>query len=128
MIKKFCSFCLLLIWLGLIFGFSQENGSESSGMSEKLIKGVVMIFTDIDSDNEKLGEIVNKYSNMNNQKYLGKKVKVLLVGISGKDDTKLYGYTETMKLVNVDCDKSLMGQIVEVEITEAKSFSLDGRV
>ncbi len=55
MIKKFCSFCLLLIWLGLIFGFSQENGSESSGMSEKLIKGVVMIFTDIDSDNEKLG-------------------------------------------------------------------------
>ncbi len=62
MIKKFCSFCLLLIWVGLIFGFSQENGSESSGMSEKLIKGVVMIFTDIDSDNEKLGEIVNKYS------------------------------------------------------------------
>lgn len=74
----------------------------------------------------RLNEIVNKYSNMNNQKYLDKTVKVLLVGESEKDFNKLYGYTETMKLVNVECDKKLIGQIVDVKITEAKSFSLDG--
>ena len=76
----------------------------------------------------RLNEIVNKYSNMNNQKYLGKNVKVLLVGVSEKDSNKLYGYTETMKLVNVECDKNLLGSIVDVKITEAKSFSLDGKV
>ena len=76
----------------------------------------------------RLNEIVNKYSNMNNQKYLNSIVKVLLVGKSEKDDTKLYGYTETMKLVNVIGDENLIGQIVDVKITEAKSFSLDGIV
>lgn len=75
----------------------------------------------------RLNEIVNKYSNMNNQKYLNETVKVLLVGDSEKDGSKLYGYTETMKLVNVECDKNLIGQIVDVRITEAKSFSLDGK-
>ncbi len=76
----------------------------------------------------RLNEVVNKYSNMNNQTYLGTKQKVLLVGVSEKDENKLYGYTETMKLVNVTCDKSLIGQIVDVTITDAKSFSLDGEV
>lgn len=75
----------------------------------------------------RLNEMVNKYSNMNNQKYLNETVKVLLVGDSEKDGSKLYGYTETMKLVNVECDKNLIGQIVDVRITEAKSFSLDGK-
>ena len=76
----------------------------------------------------RLNEIVNKYSNMNNQKYLNTVQKVLLVGTSEKDENKLYGYTETMKLVNVACDSSLVGSIVDVKITEAKSFSLDGIV
>lgn len=62
MIRRICSFCLLLVWLGLIFGFSNENGNESSGMSEKLIKGVVTIFTDIDENSEKMESIVDKYS------------------------------------------------------------------
>ena len=76
----------------------------------------------------RLNEVVNKYSNLNNQKYLDQTVKVLLVGVSEKDSSKLYGYTETMKLVNVECDANLLGEIVDVKITEAKSFSLDGKV
>lgn len=77
---------------------------------------------------QRLNKLINEYSNMNNQKYLNETVKVLLVGTSEKDSNKLYGYTETMKLVNVSCDKELLGQIVDVKITEAKSFSLDGKV
>ena len=75
---------------------------------------------------QELNKLVNKYSLMNNKKLLNKKVKVLLSGISEKDSNKLYGYTDTMKLVNVECDKSLIGTIQEVTITDAKSFSLDG--
>ena len=73
-----------------------------------------------------LNDLVNKYSNMNNKKYLNKTVKVLLQDVSDKDSNKLMGYTETMKLVNVSCDKKYLGKIVNVKITDAKSFSLDG--
>ena len=74
----------------------------------------------------KLNETINKYSLENNLKYIGRIEKVLLTDISEKDNSKLCGYTETMKLVNVICDKSLIGTIQNVKITNAKSFSLDG--
>ena len=32
-----------------------------------------------------------------------------------------------MKLVNIEGSKSLIGKIVDVEITDTKSFSLDGK-
>lgn len=74
----------------------------------------------------KLNKIVNKYSNENNSKYLDKVVKVLALGKSEKGDDKLMGYTENMKLVNFIGDKSLIGKIVDVKITDTKSFSMDG--
>ena len=76
----------------------------------------------------KLNEIVNKYSRLNNEKYLNKKVPVLIEGINKKDPNKVFGYTDTMKLVNVKGSKDLIGQIVDVTITDAKSFSLDGEI
>ncbi len=75
---------------------------------------------------QRLNEIVNKYSKENNEKYINTYQKVLLIGESEKDENKLYGYTETMKLVNVECSKDLIGNIELVKITDAKSFSLDG--
>lgn len=76
----------------------------------------------------KLNEIVNKYSRLNNEKYLNKKVPVLIEGINKKDPNKVFGYTDTMKLVNVKGSKDLIGQIVDVTIIDAKSFSLDGEI
>lgn len=104
------------------FIYSPREGTPAAKMKDEIPLSVK------EERLHRLNEIVNKYSNMNNQKYLGKTVKVLLVGYSEKDDNKLYGYTETMKLVNVLCDSSLLGNIVDVKITEAKSFSLDGEV
>jgi len=76
---------------------------------------------------QKLNELVNYYSNKNNQKLLNKEVDVLILGVSDKDKNKVYGYTDTMKLVNVDGPKDIIGEIVKVKITDAKSFSLDGK-
>ena len=73
-----------------------------------------------------LNELINKYSKESNLKMLNKSVKVLITGVSEKDDTKVCGYTENMKLVNVDAPKEDIGKIINVKITEAKSFSLDG--
>ena len=76
-----------------------------------------------------LNEVINKYSLANNQKLLNKTVKVLVEGVSEKDSNKLFGYTDTMKLVNIKSnDTSLIGKIVDIKITDAKSFSLDGEI
>ena len=77
---------------------------------------------------QKLNEIVNKYSLESNQKCLNKIVKVLITGSSEKGENMICGYTDTMKLVNVKGSKELIGSIVDVKITDAKSFSLDGEV
>ena len=76
---------------------------------------------------QELNELVNYYSNKNNKKLEGKIVKVLVLGISEKDKEKVYGYTDTFKLVNVSNAKDQIGNIIDVKITSAKSFSLDGK-
>ena len=75
-----------------------------------------------------LNELINKYSKEANDKYLNKVVPVLLESTSEKDDSMLMGYTDTMKLVNVKADKDLIGKIVNVKITEVKTWSMDGKV
>lgn len=73
-----------------------------------------------------LNEKINGYSLMHNEEYIGKKVQVLVIGASEKGKDKMCGYTETMKLVNIKNASEDLGKIIEVEITDAKSFSLDG--
>jgi tRNA-2-methylthio-N6-dimethylallyladenosine synthase len=74
-----------------------------------------------------LNKLVNKYYKENNEKLLGKVVPVLIEGPSDKNSNLYSGYTDTMKLVNVECDPSNVGTIINVEITEAKTWSLDGK-
>ena len=76
----------------------------------------------------RLNEIINKYSKDSNERMLNTIQKVLVTGISEKDETKVCGYTENMKLVNVKAPIDTIGQIIDVKITEAKSFSLDGEI
>ncbi|MBQ9071909.1 MAG: tRNA (N6-isopentenyl adenosine(37)-C2)-methylthiotransferase MiaB [Bacilli bacterium] len=75
----------------------------------------------------KLNKLVNKYANEANQKYMGKVVQVLLESPSEKPG-KLMGYTDTMKLVNVEASEEYLGKIVDVEITDVKTWSLDGKL
>ena len=76
---------------------------------------------------QRLNDVVNSYFLENNKKLEGTVVKVLVEGISEKKDM-YYGYSETNKLINFESSKELrIGEIVEVEITSAKTWSLDGR-
>ena len=75
----------------------------------------------------KLNDLVNKYAKEANDKYKDKVVKVLIENESDKEGI-LAGYTETMKLVNVKADKSKLGQIVDVKITNVKTWSMDGEI
>ena len=74
-----------------------------------------------------LNEIINSDSLMHNKEYIGKTEEILVLGPSEKGQDKVYGYTKTMKLVNVDGAKNDIGKLIPVLITDAKSFSLDGK-
>ena len=102
------------------FIYSKREGTPAAKMEDSI---------DLKTKEERLkelNEIVNKYSLEANKKYLNRVLKVLVEGISDKDNTKVFGYTENMKLVNVSNALDKIGEIINVYITDAKSFSLDG--
>ena len=102
------------------FAFSPRENTPAA-----LMKNVVD--EDVKMDRlHRLNELVNKYSNEANAKMNGTIVKCLVTGLSDKDKTKVCGYTENMKLVNIDGPKELIGNIVSVKIIDTKSFSMDG--
>ncbi|RLL45388.1 tRNA (N6-isopentenyl adenosine(37)-C2)-methylthiotransferase MiaB [Oceanobacillus piezotolerans] len=74
----------------------------------------------------RLNELVNKQAAESMKTYEDKVVKVLVEGESKKDPNVLAGYTEKNKLVNFKAPKSAIGKIVNVRITKAKTWSLDG--
>ena len=104
------------------FIFSPRVGTPAAKMVDNI---------DLETKNErlyKLNELINKYSKEANNRYLNTTVPVLIEGISDKDNTKLMGYTDTMKLVNVKGNKEDIGKIKNVKITEIKTWSMDGEI
>ena len=105
--------------LAYTFIYSKREGTPASKMEDVIT---------LETKKErlaKLNELVNECAKENNMKYLNKEVKVLLTDHSEKLGN-LSGYTDTMKLVNVKADDKYLGKIVNVKITDAKTWSLDG--
>ena len=75
---------------------------------------------------QRLNEVVNKYFLENNKKLEGSILPVLVEGESNKKNM-YYGYSDTNKLINFTSkDKVSVGDIVNVKINSAKTWSLDG--
>lgn len=74
----------------------------------------------------RLNEVVNHYMRENNEAFLNRIVKVLVDGPSKKNADIYCGYTEENKLVNFINKNALPGDIIDVLITECKTWSLDG--
>lgn len=102
------------------FIFSPREGTPASKMADETP------LSEKEERLQRLNEKINAYSKESNERMLNTIQKVLITGVSEKDPNKVCGYTENMKLVNVEADKNTIGQIIDVKITEAKSFSLDG--
>ena len=74
-----------------------------------------------------LNQLVNQYFLENNQKLVNTVLPVLIEGKFPKKEDSYFGYTDTNKLVNVSGNVK-EGSIVPVLITDAKTWSLDGKV
>ena len=102
------------------FIYSPREGTPAAGFSDQ-------IPYDIKHERfERLNEVINKYSLEKNERLSDKTVKVLIDGSSRKDDKSYSGRTDGFKLVNVSSGRDITGQLVDVRITECKTFSIDG--
>ena len=77
---------------------------------------------------ERMRAILDEGMAENNAVYEGRIENVLVEGPSRKNRKTLTGRTESMKIVNFEGRPEMIGQIVRVRITEAKTYSLVGEV
>jgi len=103
------------------FIFSQREGTPACKLEDNVS------LEEKEERLQRLNEVVNEIFLEKNKALEGTSLKVLVEGTSEKKDM-YFGYSETNKLINFTSDKELLcGDIVEVEITSAKTWSLDGK-
>ncbi len=77
---------------------------------------------------ERLVDTLNEITAQKNARYLGRTEKVLVEEGGRQGSGTCSGRTDTFKLVNFACSEEKIGQIVDVKITETKTFSLFGEL
>ena len=105
--------------LAYTFIFSKRVGTPAEKMKDEIT------IEEKEQRLYRLNDLINKYALENNKKLENKIVKVLVEAPSDKEGY-LMGYTDTNKLVNLKGPETILGQIVNVKINEAKTWSLNG--
>ncbi len=77
---------------------------------------------------EKLKDLVKKQSAEFSKSMVGKKETVLVEGISVKRDSELFGRSNNNKIINFAGSKNLIGQFVDIKITELRTNTLHGNL
>lgn len=104
------------------FIYSVRKGTPAEKMSEQIPE-------DIKHERfNRLVEVVNKACALRNSEYEGKVYEVLVEDLSKNDDNRFSGRTRTGKLVNFKGDISDIGKLLDVRITKAHTFSLNGEI
>lgn len=83
---------------------------------------------EIQKNFDRLLETQNEISKKINESYVGKTVEVLVEGVSKNNPNALQGRTPENKIVNFSGDVGLVGKIIKLKITEAKTWSLNGEI
>jgi len=105
--------------LAYTFIFSKRVGTPAYNMKDSISQ------EEKEKRLQELNKLINQYANESNKKLLNKVVPVLVEGKSEKGDM-LMGYTDTNKLINFKGPREIIGKIVNVKVTDAKTWSLDG--
>jgi len=77
---------------------------------------------------QRLQTTINANSKKISERMIGSVQRVLVEGPSRKNAQELAGRTENMRYVNFPGDARLIGQFIDVQITQAMSNSLRGRI
>jgi tRNA-2-methylthio-N6-dimethylallyladenosine synthase len=103
------------------FIYSKRKGTPAAEMDDQIPEEVTH------KRFQKVLDLVNKISGEINHSYKDKVVEVLVEGRSKNQEDKLSGRTRQNKLVNFEGgNEDLVGKLVNVKVTEARTFSLNG--
>ena len=104
------------------FIYSKRTGTPAAIMENQV---------DEDIKKERLNRLMDKVNDISgkiNESYQDRVVEVLVEGQSKTDASRLMGRTSQHKLVNFEGSPELVGQLVNVKITDTRTFSLNGIV
>lgn len=104
------------------FIYSRREGTPAAKLDFALTE------EEIHENFNKLLEVQNEISKRKNDAYVGRIERVLVDGASKNDPDTLSGRCDSSKIVNFKGDKSLIGKYVNVKITEAHTWSLNGEL
>ena len=104
------------------FIYSRRKGTPAAKLD------FVLTNEEIHKNFDRLLEVQNAISKRKNEAYLGNTYSVLVDGVSKNNEETLSGRTESGKIVNFKGDKALTGSYVDVKITEAHTWSLNGEL
>lgn len=104
------------------FIYSKRSGTKAAEMSD---------FTPDDVKSQrmrKLLEVQREISSENYKRFIGRKMRVLVDDVSKKRDGYVSGKSNEFIIVEFKGDRSLIGQFVEVEITDAMNWAVIGKM
>ena len=105
------------------FIYSPREGTPAAKFTDQIPEDVMHERFD------RLVDVMNEISYEKNLEYKDKVYEVLVEGTSKNNDNSYAGRTDGFKLVNFTSDKTpeeIIGTMVNVRITESKTFSLEG--
>lgn len=103
-----------------IFKYSQRRDTPAAKMPDQVPQEV------IDERHSQLFELMNRLGAARYQDCVGQTVEILVEGPSRKNPERLSGRTRSNKIVVFEGAKRHIGQVVNVKITRAGSFTLYG--
>ena len=104
------------------FIYSRREGTPAAKMD------FALSHEEIQNNFNRLLEVQNEISKRKNDAYVGRVERVLVDGVSKTDKSVLSGRTESSKIVNFKGEESIAGKYVNVLITEAHTWSLNGKL
>ena len=104
------------------FIFSSRPGTPAAKMEDPATRAEKQVWFD------KLCDAQNEISAQLHKEYVGKTVRVLVDGESGDVRWPLSSRTHGGRLVHLDGDKSLIGQYIDVKVTDSNTWALFGEV
>lgn len=102
------------------FIYSRREGTPAAKLD------FVLSDEEIHDNFNRLLEVQNEISKRKNEAYIGRIERVLVDGVSKNDSETLSGRCDSSKIVNFKGGRELIGKYVDVKITEAHTWSLNG--
>src|SRR5215469_4306659 len=103
-----------------IFKYSQRRDTPAAEMPDQLSTKVK------EERNQQLPELINEIARRRYQKIVGGQTQILVEGPSKKNPARLMGRTRCNKIVVFEGSERHRGQLMDVKITRAGSFTLYG--